>query len=113
MEKQIIYSTTELCPHCDQDVIINLRSDDPEFLKKAPGLREEVKNQGMHNHWFHNHRLCARCGELIKAGAGSWALANKVDWPINETYISWTHKSGLEVLDVHGACTQSSYQKTQ
>lgn len=112
MLKEIIYTTTELCPHCNQDITINLRSDDPDFLKKAPRLKKEVKSQGMHNHWFHNHRVCARCGELIKSGQGSWALASKVDWPINDTYIAWTHKNGLEVLDVHGACTQESYQQS-
>lgn len=112
MLKRIIYTTTEHCPHCDQDITINLHSDDPDFLKKAPGLRPHVSSQAMHSHWFHNHRVCAKCGELIPAGSGSWALASRVEWPINSTYASWTHKNGLEVLDVHKICTRESYQET-
>jgi hypothetical protein len=110
---EIIYTATQLCPHCNQQITINLWSDDPKFLEKAPNLEGEAKTRGMHSHWFHNHRVCARCGELIEAGNGSWALASKVDWPINQTYIAWTHKNGLEVLEVHGACTEPSYQQTQ
>jgi hypothetical protein len=113
MKKEIIYSTTASCPHCNQNVTINLWSDDPSFLKKAPQLKDEVKRQGMHSHWFHNHRICARCGELIKTGEGSWALSSRVEWAINETYVSWTHKNGLEVLDVHKTCTRKNYQKFQ
>lgn len=111
--REIIYSTAELCPHCNKDITINLWSDEPDFLEKAPSLKNAVKSEGMHQHWFRKHRVCARCGELIKVGEGGWALADKIDWPINHTYISWTHKNSLQVLDVHEACTQDSYKQTQ
>ncbi len=104
MIKSVIYSVVEHCPHCHKDITIRLRSDDPDFLIKATGLKPEVSKQGMHLHWFHNHRVCARCGKLIHQGQGWWALASKVDWQINKTYRAWTHKRSLNVLDVHRVC---------
>lgn len=105
MFKEVIYQVIENCEHCKQDITTRLRSDDPDFLKKAPGLKKEVAAQGMNQHWYAVHHICAKCGELIKKGQTTYALKSKISWPINETYLEVnSEKHAYGALNVHKAC---------
>lgn len=104
MYKEIIYQVVEECPHCQRDVTTRLRSDDPDFLNKAPGLKKEVATQGMNQHWYKVHHICAKCGEIINKGQTAYALKSKINWLINETYLEVNSEKHTGVLNVHKAC---------
>lgn len=104
MYKEIIYEVIKNCEHCNQDVTTRLRSDDSDFLKKAPGLKKEVLVQGMNRHWYKVHHICAKCGELIKKGQTKRVLKSEIDWPINQLYLDWNSKNHTEALNIHKTC---------
>lgn len=107
MIKEIIYQIVKNCEHCGQDVTTRLRSDDPDFLKKAPGLKKEVLAHGMNEHWYKVHHICAKCGELINKGQTTFALKSDIDWPIDEKYLKWnTARSHYGALNVHKKCAE-------
>ena len=110
MYQEIIYQVAEVCSHCQMEVVTRLRSDDPEFLKKAPGLKKEVAAQGMNHHWYKAHHICAKCGELIQKGQTTYALKSKIDWPINNTYLEVNSEKHSGALNVHKSCVSSKDQ---
>jgi DNA-directed RNA polymerase subunit RPC12/RpoP len=109
MFQKTIYEVKKRCQYCNKDVIIRVRSEDPDFFEKAPSLKKEAVRDAMHLHWFHNHRVCARCGELIHKGEGSWALEDKVKYAVHPLYEAWTKKR-YPVLDVHETCVEPGDQ---
>lgn len=104
MIKEVIYQVVEKCEHCKEDITTRLWSDDPDFLKKAPELKKEVLTQGMSQHWYNTHHICARCGELIKQGQTKHVLKSEVNWSINETYVDWNLEKHTGALYVHEGC---------
>jgi len=108
--KEIIYQVVERCPHCQQDITTRLRSDDPDFLKKAPGLKKEVAAEGMNQHWYKVHHICAKCGELIKQGQTTYALKSKINWSVNETYLEWNGEKHTGAINIHKACVSPEEQ---
>lgn len=110
--KEIVYTAREFCPHCQKQIEIRLISEDLRSSEVSEVMKAEVKSQGMNSHWYAIHRVCAKCGELIASGDGDWALSSNIDWELSSTYVAWTHKSGLEVLDVHKWCTRDEYKVT-
>lgn len=108
MHNPIIYEISKGCEHCGQLITGRLRSDDPDFLKKAPGLKDEVLSIPMNLHWYKAHHICAKCGKLIESGETTFALKSSIDWPINETYLKWNApREHYGAVNLHKSCAEA------